>query len=134
MIVACCYFLNHLISRRITCERLTSLVFLTINEPLSLRLSLARLSLQQQAVDANTEESTFKNVAICVMTFAALYLVWTAALWINVAAVARESVSEPFRWLFTLSSFTLLVTVVGLFVGIAYSVPASAFVFIGFVN
>ena len=30
--------------------------------------------------------------------------------------------------------FTLLVTVVGLFVGIAYSVPASAFVFIGFVN
>ena len=85
-------------------------------------------------MDANTEESTFKNVAICVMTFAALYLVWTAALWINVAAVARESVSEPFRWLFTLSSFTLLVTVVGLFVGIAYSVPASAFVFIGFVN
>jgi hypothetical protein len=48
------------------------------------------------------------------------------------SSTSSGSVSEPFRWLFCLSSVSLLATVIGVFIGVGYGVPATAFVFIGF--
>jgi hypothetical protein len=38
----------------------------------------------------------------------------------------------PYKWLFGLSSFTLLMVIIGMYLGIAYPVPSTPFIFVGF--
>ena len=84
-----------------------------------------------QVVDGSMTASTYKNLAIATCFFMSIYMLWTLILFCMVVFKSC-ALPVPYKWLFGLSSFTLLMVIIGTFVGIAYPVPSAAFIFVGF--
>ena len=76
-------------------------------------------------------DSTYKNLAIAIAFFMAVYMLWTFILFLMVV-VKSCALPVPYKWLFGLSSFTLLMVMIGMYLGIAYPVPSTPFIFVGF--
>jgi hypothetical protein len=82
-------------------------------------------------VDGTMADSTYKNLAIAIAFFMAVYMLWTFILFLMVV-VKSCALPVPYKWLFGLSSFTLLMVIIGMYLGIAYPVPSTPFIFVGF--
>lgn len=84
-----------------------------------------------RVVNGTMAATTYKNLAIAALFFVVVYMLWTMILFAMVV-LKSCTLPVPYKWLFGISSFTLLMVIVGMFVGIAYPIPSSPFVFVGF--
>lgn len=73
----------------------------------------------------------FLALGIAAAVFFGAYIIWMAVLLVW-SGVLFCHLTESYKWLSGLTFFTIVLTLVGCFLGIAYPVPSSAFVFLGF--
>lgn len=73
----------------------------------------------------------FLALGIASAVFFGVYIIWMAVL-VVWSGLLFAHLTNSYKWLSGLTIFTIILTLIGCFLGIAYPVPSSAFVFLGF--